>query len=155
MTESIEKHYTTGLIAVLKDVTKPILTRVNAFRKLNDIYVVIDELNLKKISLTDEQLDERLNDIFNKSPVFHHEFDSEEKNLFDALEKNPNIPMDGLKGGRRRRSIGKRSMKRSIKRSMKRSIKRRRSIGKRSVMKRSMKRRRSIGKRSMRKRSVT
>ncbi len=90
-------------------------------------------MNLKEISLTDEQLHAKLNDIFNKSPVYHHEFDSDETILFDALEKNPNIPMDGLKGGRRRRSIGKRSMKRSIKRNMKRSMKRRRSIGKRGA----------------------
>ena len=52
MTDAIEKQYTTALIAVLKDAKRPPITRVNAFRKLNDIYEVID--NLEKYPLTNE-----------------------------------------------------------------------------------------------------
>jgi hypothetical protein len=129
MTDAIEKQYTTALIAVLKDAKRPPITRVNAFRKLNDIYEVID--NLEKYPLTNEQLHETLNTIFDKQAVSMDSFDSVENTLLERLTQNPNIPMDGLdgldglEGGRRKRSM-KRSTKRSVmkRRSMKRSVKR-------------------------------
>ena len=121
MTDAIKKQYTTALIAVLKDAKRPPITRVNAFRKLNDIYKVID--NLEKYPLTNEQLHETLNTIFDKQAVSMDSFDPDEKKLLEKLIENPNFRMDG--GGKRKRSmkrIIKRSMrKRSVKRSMKRS----------------------------------
>ena len=133
MTDAIEKQYTTALIAVLKDAKRPPITRVNAFRKLNDIYEVID--NLEKYPLTNEQLHETLNTIFDKHAVSMDSFDPDEKKLLEKLIENPNFRMDGMDGGgKRKRSMKRRSMKRIIKRSM-----RKRSMRKRSV-KRSMKR---------------
>ena len=123
MTDAIEKQYTTALIAVLKDAKRPPITRVNAFRKLNDIYEVID--NLEKDPLTNEQLHETLNTIFDKQAVSMDSFDPDEKKLLEKLIENPNFRMDG--GGKRKRSMKRRSMrkrsmrKRSVKRSMKRS----------------------------------
>jgi hypothetical protein len=121
MTDAIEKQYTTALIAVLKDAKRPPITRVNAFRKLNDIYEVID--NLEKYPLTNEQLHETLNTIFDKHAVSMDSFDPDEKKLLEKLIENPNFRMDGMDGGgKRKRSMKRRSMrKRSVKRSMKRS----------------------------------
>jgi DNA-binding ferritin-like protein len=133
MADAIEKQYTTALISVLKDAKRPPITRVNAFRKLNDIYEVID--NLENYPLTNEQLHETLNTIFDKQAVSMDSFDQDEKKLLKKLIENPNTPMDGLEGGKRKRSMRKRSMR---KRSMRKRSMKRRSM-KRSV-KRSMKR---------------
>jgi DNA-binding ferritin-like protein len=134
MADAIEKKYTTGLIAVLKDANRSPITRVNAFQKLNDMYEVIDN---KQIVLTAEQLDKTLLDIFNK----HMEpFNDEETKLVNALNKNPDMPIDEtFEGGNRKRSMKRRSIKRkrsSMKRSTKRSMKR---STKRSMKRRSFK----------------
>jgi hypothetical protein len=138
------------LVDTFNDVTNPIAIRVNCFRRINEIYKLRDKVLKSKLDLSNVEERNKINDklyaIIEDNE--HTEFTSEEKQLFDDLEKDPTIK---LNGGKRKRSIGKRSIgKRSIgKRSIgKRSMKRRRSIGKRS-MKRSMKRRRSIGKRSI------
>jgi Family of unknown function (DUF5856) len=115
MADAIEKQYLTPLVATLNDFTKPIVTRVNAFRRINEIY---DVLEIEGMS--DEQLHAKLNDIFNKPPVSHESFNDEENKLFNALQEKPKLYLN-LKGG-------------------KRSIKRKRSIGRRSIGKRSMKR---------------
>ena len=124
------------LVATFNDVTKPIVTRVNCFRRINEIYKLRDEVLKSKLDLL-SNVEER-NKINDKLCAIiedneHTEFTSEEKQLFDDLQENPNIY---LNGGKRKRSIGKRSIgKRSIKRSMKRSMKRnmKRSIGKRGA----------------------
>jgi len=148
MTDAIEKQYTTSLIAVLKDAKRPPITRVNAFRKLNDIYEVID--NLEKYPLTNEQLHETLNTIFNKEGVSMESFDLYERNLLNKLIDKPDIVMDGIGGGKRKRSIKRSGMKRS---GMKRRSMKRRSMKRRSMKRRSMKRR-SMKRRSMKRRSM-
>ena len=120
---NIEERYTEPLLQILEDAERPPMTRVNAFRKLNEIYDYMAEIEKKVISNAD--IHAELKKIFNKQLVAIGSFDSEETKLLDILIKSPNIEMGWGKGGKRKRSGMKRSIKRSgMKRSMKRSIKR-------------------------------
>ena len=117
------------LVAKLNDDTMPIPTRVNCFRRINEIYdlsnKVIKKVLKSELDLNDEQVRNKINDelytIINDNE--HTEFTSEEKQLFNELQKDPNLYLY-LRGGKRKRSI-KRSIKRSVmKRRVKRSTKR-------------------------------
>jgi len=136
--KAIEEIGIMPLVEKLNDDTKPIVTRVNCLRRINEIRELSDKVLKSKLDLSNVEERNKINDklyaIINDNE--HSEFTSKENQLFNDLKENPKLYLN-LNGGKRRRSIGKR----------------RRSIGKRSIGKRSMKRiikrsmKRSIGKR--------
>ena len=77
------------LVVKLNDATMPIPTRVNCFRRINEIYdlsdKVIEKVLKSELDLNDEQVRNKINDdiytIINDNE--HTEFTSEEKKLFD------------------------------------------------------------------------
>ena len=107
------------LVAKLNNATMPIPTRVNCFRRINEIYnlsdKVIEKVLKSELDLNDEQVRNKINDelytIINDNE--HTEFTSEEKILFDELQTDPTLYLN-LRGGKRKRSIKRRSMKRSV-----------------------------------------
>jgi hypothetical protein len=135
---NIEERYTEPLYQILEDAERPPMTRVNAFRKLNDIYdymFKVEEMAKKENKvISNAEIHAELHKIFDKQPDGMASFDSEEKKLLDKLVENPNIKMGWSSvGGKRKRSM-KRSIKRSgMKRSMKRSMKRIKRSMKRSI----------------------
>ena len=128
--EQIKTKYIAPLYAILKDAKQEPESRVNAYNKIKNIGVIIN--NLKKTPNPYGVI--RASAIFNDPGMVSYD-DELTKEIIEAISEDPNIEIDDVntmfEGGKRKRSMRKRSMKR---RSM-----RKRSMRKRSV-KRSMKR---------------
>jgi hypothetical protein len=112
---ALENNYVLPLFEAFKDVSKPVMERVTAMHKINQIDALYGLVTNDNGAAIEQKAASIYSDV--TPPIL----DDEDKEIMAKLEANPNMPIDVIDGG------GKRSRRERTKRS----------VGKRSVGKRS------------------
>ena len=115
---ALENNYVLPLFETFKDVSKPVMERVTAMHKINQIDALYGLVTNDNGAAIEQKAASIYSDV--TPPIL----DDEDKEIMAKLEANPNMPIDEIDGGgkrsrrersRRERSVGKRSRgKRSV-----------------------------------------